>query len=92
MIKLSTKYNKATKEEIKKGVGAAEHVYRCKDTHKLLLNAKSMKLISAADASYAQHPDRKAIALEQLALNQIPALFWVCLIQATGYCQDSQRS
>jgi hypothetical protein len=27
-----------------------------------------------------------------LALNQIPALFWVCLIQATGYCQDSQRS
>jgi hypothetical protein len=33
LIKLSTKYNKVTKEDIKKAIRVAEYIYGCKDTH-----------------------------------------------------------
>lgn len=59
-IKLSTKNNKATKEDIKKAMRVAEYVFGCKEAHKLVLKPKSMKLISAADASYVKHPDGKS--------------------------------
>jgi len=39
VIKLSTQYNKATKEDMKKAVKVAEYIYGCKDTHKLVLKA-----------------------------------------------------
>jgi hypothetical protein len=60
VIKLSTKYNKATKEEVKKAIRVAEYIYGCKNTHQLVLKPKSMKMVSAADASYAEHPDGKS--------------------------------
>jgi hypothetical protein len=53
VINLSTKYNKATEEDMKKAVRIAEYIYGCKDTHKLVLKPKSMKMTSAADASYS---------------------------------------
>jgi hypothetical protein len=60
VIKLSTKYNKATMEDMKKAIRVAEHIYGCKDTHKVILKPKSLNLVSAADASYAEHPDGKS--------------------------------
>jgi len=60
VIKLSTKYNKATMEDMKKAIQVAEYIYGCKDTHKLILKPKSLNLVSAADASYAEHPDGKS--------------------------------
>jgi len=53
VIKLSTKYNKATMEDMKKAIRVAEYIYGCNDTHKLILKPKSLNLVSAADASYA---------------------------------------
>ncbi len=50
VVKLSTKYNKATEEDMKKAVRVAEYIYGCKNTHKLVLNPRSMRLVSAADA------------------------------------------
>ena len=60
VIKLSTKYNKATMEDMKKAIRVAEYIDGCKDTHKLILEPKSLNLVSAADASYAEHPDGKS--------------------------------
>jgi hypothetical protein len=60
VIKLSTKYYKATKDDMRKAVRVAEYIYGCKNTHKVVLNPKSMRLVSAADASYAEHPDGKS--------------------------------
>ncbi len=59
-IKLSTKCNKATKLEMEKAKRVAENVYKCKDTHKMVLSPKNLNLVSAADASYAEHPDEKS--------------------------------
>jgi hypothetical protein len=59
-IKLSTKYNKATELDMEKAKRLAEYVYGCKDTHRLVLSPKSLNLFSAADASYAEHPDGKS--------------------------------
>jgi hypothetical protein len=60
VIKLSTKYNKALEDDMKKAMKVAEYTYSTKDTHKLVLKPTSMKLTSAADASYAKHPDGKS--------------------------------
>jgi hypothetical protein len=60
VIKLSTKYNKATEEDMKKAIRVAEYIYGCKNIHRLVLKPKSMKMVSAADASYAEHPDGKS--------------------------------
>jgi hypothetical protein len=58
-IKLSTKYNKATAADREKVMRVSEYVYGCKDTHKMVLAPKNLTLVSAADASYAEHPDGK---------------------------------
>jgi hypothetical protein len=60
IIKLSTKYNKATEEDMKKAVRVAEYIYGCEDKHQLIRNPKSIKIISAADVSYAEHPNGKS--------------------------------
>jgi hypothetical protein len=60
VIKLSTKYNKVTEDDMRKAVRVAEYIYGCKNTNKLVLNPNSMRLVSAADASYAEHPDGKS--------------------------------
>jgi hypothetical protein len=60
VIKNSTKYNEATQDDLKKAIRVAQYVYGCKDTHKLILAPKSMKLIGAADASYGEHVDGKS--------------------------------
>ena len=60
VVKLSTKYNKATMHDMKKAIRVAEYIYGCKDSHKLILKPKSMQMVSAADASYAEHPDGKS--------------------------------
>jgi hypothetical protein len=54
VIKLSAKYNKATEDDMKKAMRVAEYIYGTKDTHKMVLKLISMKLTSAADASYAE--------------------------------------
>jgi hypothetical protein len=59
-IKLSTKYNKATELDMTKARRVAEYIYGCRDTHKMVLCPKNLKLVSAADASYAEHPDGKS--------------------------------
>jgi hypothetical protein len=60
VIKLSTKYNKAMEEDMNKAVRFAENIYGCKHDYKLVLKPKSMKVTSAAAASYAEHPDGKS--------------------------------
>jgi hypothetical protein len=60
VIKNSTKYNKATEDDLKKVIRVAQYVYGCKDTYKLILAPKSMKLIGAGDASYSEHADGKS--------------------------------
>jgi hypothetical protein len=59
-IKLSTKCNKATKLDMEKAKRVAEYVYGCKDIHKMVLSPKNSNLVSAADASYAEHPVKKS--------------------------------
>jgi hypothetical protein len=60
VIKLPTKYNKAIEDDMKKAMRVAEYIYGTKYTHKMVLKPTSMKLTSAADASYAEHPDGKS--------------------------------
>jgi hypothetical protein len=60
VIKLSTKYNKATELDYEKALRVAEYIYGSKDTHCLVLAPKLLKLISYADASYAEHVDGKS--------------------------------
>jgi hypothetical protein len=60
VIKLSTKYNKATELDLCKATRVAQYVYGCKDTHQLILAPKSLKMICSADASYAEHADGKS--------------------------------
>jgi hypothetical protein len=59
-IKLSTKYNKATELDMEKAMRVAEYIYGCRDTHKMILSPKTLRLVSSADASYAEHPDGKS--------------------------------
>jgi hypothetical protein len=54
VIKLSTKYNKATELE----------------THQLILAPKSLKMVCSADASYAEHADGKSHSVELWILSQ----------------------
>jgi hypothetical protein len=60
VIRLSTKYNKANALDMSKAMRVAEYIYGCRDTHRLKLAPKSMKIVSAADASYAEHADGKS--------------------------------
>jgi hypothetical protein len=60
VIRLPTKYNKANELYLHKARHVAEYIYECKEDHKLILAPKSMKLVSAADASYAKHADGKS--------------------------------
>jgi hypothetical protein len=59
-VKLSTKYNKATELDMLKAKRVAEYIYGSKDSHCLVLAPKSLNLVSAADASYAEHVDGKS--------------------------------
>jgi hypothetical protein len=59
-IKLSTKYNKATEADMQKAIRIAEYIYGTRATHKMVLSPKHLTLVSAADASYAEHPDGKS--------------------------------
>ncbi len=60
VIKLSTKYNKATELDLCKATRVAQYVYGCKETHQLILAPKSLKMMCSADASYAEHADGKS--------------------------------
>jgi hypothetical protein len=60
VIKLSTKYNKAMEADMNKAIRVAEYIYGCKDAHRMILSPKNLSLVSAADASYAEHPDGKS--------------------------------
>jgi len=51
VIKLSTKYNKATELDLCKATRVAQYVYGCKETHQLILAPKSLKMVCSADAS-----------------------------------------
>jgi hypothetical protein len=59
-VKLSTKYNRATELDMLKARRVAEYIYGSKDLHCLVLAPKPLKLLSAADASYAEHVDGKS--------------------------------
>jgi hypothetical protein len=59
-IKLSTKYNKAAELDFENARRVAEYIYGCKDTHCLVLAPKTLGLVSAANASYAEHSDGKS--------------------------------
>jgi hypothetical protein len=59
-VKLSTKYNKATELDMIKARRVAEYIFGSKDAHCLVLAPKSLKLVSTADASYAEHVDGKS--------------------------------
>lgn len=60
MVKLSTKYNKATELDMEKAQRGMEYIYASKDMHCLVLAPKSLKMISVVDASYAKHVDGKS--------------------------------
>jgi hypothetical protein len=54
------KYNKATELDMKKAHRVADNIFRLKDTHCLILALKELKLITTANASYAEHVDGKS--------------------------------
>jgi hypothetical protein len=58
-IRLSTKYNKANELDLIKATRVAEYIYGCRDEHKMILAPKSLKIMSASDASYGEHADGK---------------------------------
>jgi hypothetical protein len=60
VVKLSTKYDKVTKEDTKKTLRVAEYLFGGKESHKLVLKPKKVNLIRVADASHAEHPDGKS--------------------------------
>jgi hypothetical protein len=60
VIMLSAKYNKATAADMGNAIRVAEYIYGCKDTHKMVLSPRCITLVSAADASCAEHPDGKS--------------------------------
>jgi hypothetical protein len=70
VIKLSTKYNKATELDLCKATRVAQYVYGCKETHQLILAPKSLKMVCSADASYAEHADGKSHSVELWILSQ----------------------
>jgi hypothetical protein len=57
VVKLSTKYNKATNLVMHKARRVAEYIYGCSNTHCLILALKLLCLKSSADASYAEYVD-----------------------------------
>jgi hypothetical protein len=59
-IRLCMKYNKATEAAIQNATRVTECLYATIDVNKLVLCPRDMQLVSAADASYALHPDRKS--------------------------------
>jgi hypothetical protein len=60
IIKLSTKYNKAMEEDMKKAASDAEYIYGCEDKHQLIFKPTSMRIISAVDTSFAEYPNGKS--------------------------------
>jgi hypothetical protein len=60
VIHLSTKYNRANELDLNKAIRVAEYIYGCKDEHKMILAPKSLKMMSASDASYGEHADGKS--------------------------------
>jgi hypothetical protein len=56
---LATKYMKATEQHFKKASRVLEYLHYYKD-HCLYLRPKSLRIICAADASYAEHEDAKS--------------------------------
>jgi hypothetical protein len=60
VIRLSTKYNRANELDSGKAMRVAEYIFGCKDKHKLILAPKSLNMMSASDASYAEHADGKS--------------------------------
>jgi hypothetical protein len=60
VVKLSSKYNKATKSDYEKAMRVAEYVYNSVNDHKLVLAPKSLQLVASADASYAEHVDGRS--------------------------------
>jgi hypothetical protein len=60
VIRLSTKYNKANELDLNKATWLVEYIYGCKDKHKMIIAPKSLKMMSASDASYGEHVDGKS--------------------------------
>jgi hypothetical protein len=56
-VRLSAKYNKASELDMKKAMRVAEYIYGCRDDHRMILAPKSLQLIAASDASYAENVD-----------------------------------
>jgi len=77
VTKLSTKYNKATKEDLKKAMRIVEYMFDCKEAHKLVI-----KMIIAADATSAKRPDGKSHRGGKVGFKS-EMLFWSYIIQAT---------
>ncbi len=57
---MSIKYNKANELDLNKAMRVAEYIYGCRDEHKMILAPKSLKMMSASDASYGEHVDGKS--------------------------------
>jgi hypothetical protein len=60
VIHLLTKYNRANELDLNKTTRVAEYIFGCKDEHKMILAPKSLKMMSASDASYGEHADGKS--------------------------------
>jgi hypothetical protein len=60
VIRFSTKFNRANELDLNKATRVAEYIYGCKDEHKMILAPKSLKIMSASDASYGEHADGKS--------------------------------
>jgi len=57
VVRLSTKYNKASELDMKKAMRVAEYICGCRDEYEMVLAPKSLQLIAASDASYAENVD-----------------------------------
>jgi hypothetical protein len=60
VVRLSSKYNKATDMDMAKAIRVAEYIYGNMEDHCLILCPKSLQLIASSDASYAEHADGRS--------------------------------
>jgi hypothetical protein len=57
VIKLSTRYGKATKQDMERLRRVAAYIVGLRDSHRMVLTPRSLQLIASADGSYGENPD-----------------------------------
>jgi hypothetical protein len=57
VIKNSTKYGKATEQDMARLMRVAAYIVGLREEHRMILTPRSLKMIASADGSYGENPD-----------------------------------